>query len=250
MKVAACATATLRSASASVRMFGVDQQLVFAAQVRVQQVRPVGVDRVADAGVLERAQRRAQLRQLRAPRACAGSSSGQISSTVPDSTSFAHRLLAVRRGDAVTDARRRQLLQHRQHARRRRVRRLARVHRRAQRRRARAREQVAVARDLVRPAPACATRGPRDRCRRRRGSCTSPPSSRGSRSAPARTRAPGRRSGPRLTPYSRHARSIPRRAAWMMWSRSRSPPRFRFIGLKRSSISDTPLDRNSLPMTS
>ena len=43
---------------------------------------------------------------------------------------------------------------------------------------------------------------------------------------------------------------MPRKAAWMMWSRSRSPPRFRFIGLKRSSISETPLDRNSLPITS
>ena len=31
------------------------------------------------------------------------------------------------------------------------------------------------------------------------------------------------------------ARSRPREAAMMMWSRSRSPPRFRFIGLKRSS---------------
>ena len=35
--------------------------------------------------------------------------------------------------------------------------------------------------------------------------------------------------------YSRLARSRPRIAARMMWSRSRSPPRFRFIGLKRSS---------------
>ena len=29
---------------------------------------------------------------------------------------------------------------------------------------------------------------------------------------------------PARTPYSRQARSIPRSAAWMMWSRSRSPP--------------------------
>jgi hypothetical protein len=35
--------------------------------------------------------------------------------------------------------------------------------------------------------------------------------------------------------YSRLARSSPRIAAMMMWSRSRSPPRLRFIGLKRSS---------------
>ena len=35
--------------------------------------------------------------------------------------------------------------------------------------------------------------------------------------------------------YSSDARSSPRDAAMMMWSRSRSPPRFRFIGLKRSS---------------
>src|SRR4029077_19744243 len=42
----------------------VQQQLVLAAQVRVEQVRTVGVDRVADAGVLEGAQRRAQLRQV------------------------------------------------------------------------------------------------------------------------------------------------------------------------------------------
>src|SRR5881394_1279687 len=35
--------------------------------------------------------------------------------------------------------------------------------------------------------------------------------------------------------YSSPARSSPRIAARMMWSRSCSPPRFRFIGLKRSS---------------
>ena len=35
--------------------------------------------------------------------------------------------------------------------------------------------------------------------------------------------------------YSSTARSIPRTAAAMMWSRSCSPPRLRFIGLKRSS---------------
>ena len=43
-------------------------------------------------------------------------------------------------------------------------------------------------------------------------------------------------------------RSMPRIAAGMMWSRSRSPPRLRFIGLKRSSIvvmpsSGSPPDR-------
>ena len=36
--------------------------------------------------------------------------------------------------------------------------------------------------------------------------------------------------------YSSMARSMPRSAAAMMWSRSCSPPRFRFIGLKRSSM--------------
>ena len=41
---------------------------------------------------------------------------------------------------------------------------------------------------------------------------------------------------PGLTGYSSVARSIPRTAAAMMWSRSCSPPRFRFIGLKRSSM--------------
>jgi len=35
--------------------------------------------------------------------------------------------------------------------------------------------------------------------------------------------------------YSIRARSSPLVAARMMWSRSRSPPRFRFIGLKRTS---------------
>ena len=35
--------------------------------------------------------------------------------------------------------------------------------------------------------------------------------------------------------YSSEARSRPRIAARMMWSRSCSPPRLRFIGLKRSS---------------
>ena len=35
-----------------------------------------------------------------------------------------------------------------------------------------------------------------------------------------------------------------------MWSRSRSPPRLRFIGLKRSSIIDTREERYSLPMIS
>ena len=41
---------------------------------------------------------------------------------------------------------------------------------------------------------------------------------------------------PGLIGYSSVALSIPRSAAAMMWSRSCSPPRFRFIGLKRSSI--------------
>ena len=41
--------------------------------------------------------------------------------------------------------------------------------------------------------------------------------------------------------YSSRARSSPRIAARMMWSRSRSPPRFRFIGLKRSSSVVMPL---------
>jgi hypothetical protein len=36
--------------------------------------------------------------------------------------------------------------------------------------------------------------------------------------------------------YSSTARSIPRTAAAMMWSRSCSPPRLRFIGLKRNSM--------------
>ena len=43
--------------------------------------------------------------------------------------------------------------------------------------------------------------------------------------------------------YSRRARSSPRIAARMMWSRSRSPPRFRFIGLKRSSSVVIPCER-------
>ena len=43
--------------------------------------------------------------------------------------------------------------------------------------------------------------------------------------------------------YSRPARSSPRIAARMMWSRSRSPPRFRFIGLKRSSSVVIPCER-------
>ena len=43
---------------------------------------------------------------------------------------------------------------------------------------------------------------------------------------------------------------MPRSAAWMMWSRSRSPPTLRFIGLKRSSMSETREERYSFPMTS
>ena len=55
---------------------------------------------------------------------------------------------------------------------------------------------------------------------------------------------------PARTPYSSIARSIPRSAAWMMWSRSSSESRLRFMGLKRSSICVTRLPRYSLPMTS
>ncbi len=55
---------------------------------------------------------------------------------------------------------------------------------------------------------------------------------------------------PGLTGYSRTARSIPRSAAAMMWSRSCSPPRFRFIGLKRSSIVVTLFLRYAPPTTS
>ncbi len=46
------------------------------------------------------------------------------------------------------------------------------------------------------------------------------------------------------------ARSMPRMAALMMWSRSCSPPRLRFIGLKRSSIVVTLFLRYAPPMTS
>ena len=55
---------------------------------------------------------------------------------------------------------------------------------------------------------------------------------------------------PAFTPYSSMARSMPRSAAWMMWSRSSSESRLRFIGLKRSSICVTRLPRYSLPITS
>src|SRR2546429_329664 len=41
--------------------------------------------------------------------------------------------------------------------------------------------------------------------------------------------------------YSKHARSSPRSAAWMMWSRSRSPARFRFMGLE---LRFNPMKRN------
>ena len=44
------------------------------------------------------------------------------------------------------------------------------------------------------------------------------------------------------------ARSSPRIAARMMWSRSRSPPRFRFIGLKRSSSVVMPCERYAPPI--
>ena len=37
-------------------------------------------------------------------------------------------------------------------------------------------------------------------------------------------------------------------AARMMWSRSRSPPRFRFIGLKRISSVVIPCERKAPPM--
>ena len=55
---------------------------------------------------------------------------------------------------------------------------------------------------------------------------------------------------PGFTGYSSVARSIPRTAAAMMWSRSCSPPRFRFIGLKRSSVVVTLFLRYAPPMTS
>src|SRR5919206_237313 len=48
--------------------------------------------------------------------------------------------------------------------------------------------------------------------------------------------------------YSRLARSRPREAAMMMWSRSRSPPRLRFIGLKRSSSVVIPCERYAPPI--
>ena len=48
--------------------------------------------------------------------------------------------------------------------------------------------------------------------------------------------------------YSRLARSSPRIAARMMWSRSRSPPRFRFIGLNRSSSVVIPCERYAPPI--
>ncbi len=48
--------------------------------------------------------------------------------------------------------------------------------------------------------------------------------------------------------YSIDARSSPRIAARMMWSRSRSPPRFRFIGLKRSSSVVIPCERYAPPI--
>jgi hypothetical protein len=43
--------------------------------------------------------------------------------------------------------------------------------------------------------------------------------------------------------YSIEARSSPRIAARMTWSRSHSPPRLRFIGLKRSSSVVIPCER-------
>ena len=52
----------------------------------------------------------------------------------------------------------------------------------------------------------------------------------------------------RTCEYSRLARSSPRIAATMMWSRSRSPPRFRFIGLKRSSSVVIPCERYAPPI--
>ena len=55
---------------------------------------------------------------------------------------------------------------------------------------------------------------------------------------------------PGLTGYSSVALSMPRTAAAMMWSRSCSPPRFRFIGLKRSSVVVTLFLRYAPPMTS
>ena len=55
---------------------------------------------------------------------------------------------------------------------------------------------------------------------------------------------------PGLTGYSSVALSMPLMAAAMMWSRSCSPPRFRFIGLKRSSVVVTLFLRYAPPMTS
>ena len=55
---------------------------------------------------------------------------------------------------------------------------------------------------------------------------------------------------PGLTGYSSVARSMPRMAALMMWSRSCSPPRLRFMGLKRSSMVVTLFLRYAPPMTS
>ena len=55
---------------------------------------------------------------------------------------------------------------------------------------------------------------------------------------------------PGVTGYSRLARSMPRIAALMMWSRSCSPPRLRFMGLKRSSMVVMLLRRYAPPMTS
>jgi hypothetical protein len=58
------------------------------------------------------------------------------------------------------------------------------------------------------------------------------------------------RISPGFTGYSSVALSMPRTAAAMMWSRSCSPPRFRFIGLKRSSIVVTLFFRYAPPTTS
>ena len=50
--------------------------------------------------------------------------------------------------------------------------------------------------------------------------------------------------------YSSTARSMPRDAAAMMWSRSCSPPRLRFMGLKRSSRRVMLFLRYAPPITS
>ena len=64
----------------------------------------------------------------------------------------------------------------------------------------------------------------------------------------AKVRSIIRISPARTCGYSIEARSRPRIAARMMWSRSRSPPRLRFIGLKRSSSVVIPWLRYAPPI--